>query len=156
MPEITYRRAAKEDAGAIAGLERVCFPDDSWSEGMILEEIENDSAAFIVAEDGEKIVGCAMAWMIAPYECQIGTIEVLPEYRRRGIALNFMQKLMKISRLLGIWDILLEVRVSNAPAIALYESLGFVKDGIRKNYYPGGEDACNMSLHMPRPEEGFL
>ena len=82
---------------------------------------------------------------------KIGTCDALITAEAKGIALAY-----EISRLLGIWDILLEVRVSNAPAIALYESLGFVRDGIRKNYYPGGEDACNMSLHMPRPEEGFL
>ena len=153
MPEITFRRAEKEDLDALAAMESICFPDDSWSREMLLEEIENESATFLVAEDAGRIAGCAMAWMIAPYECQIGTIEVLPEYRRMGIAYELMWRILKISRLLGIWEVHLEVRASNAPAIALYESLGFVKDGIRKNYYPGGEDACTMSLNMLQPEE---
>ena len=156
MPDIIFRRAEKEDLDVMAEMERICFPDDSWSREMLLEEIENQSATFLVAEDGDKIIGCAMAWMIAPYECQIGTIEVLPEYRRMGIAYELMWKILKISRLLGIWEVHLEVRASNAPAIALYESLGFTKDGLRKKYYSNGEDAYTMSLNMLQPEEGRL
>jgi ribosomal-protein-alanine N-acetyltransferase len=121
------------------------------------EELQNDMALFVGAEEqgtdesGEhcaekdRIVGYIVAWVIAPVESQVGSIAVLPEYRRHGLGRQLMEILLAVCRETGTPDTFLEVRVSNEPAIALYKSLGFENDGIRKRYYQDGEDAYTMA-----------
>lgn len=84
-------------------------------------------------------------------ECTLLDTAVAPDYRRRGYAREVMQVAMQALAQRGIVRCLLEVRVSNAGAIALYERLGFTVDGTRRNYYPaaiGREDALLMSCHL--------
>ena len=116
---------------------------------MFAEELRNDMALFAVAEDREtgRIAGYMIAWIVPPLECQVGSIAVLPEYRRQGLARQLMAILFETCRQLNVPDTYLEVRVSNAAAIGLYESLGFETDGLRKNYYQDGEDAYTMARH---------
>ena len=155
MADVFYRLAKPEDIEEIVRLEAVCFPTEPWSRQMFLEELENDLALFVVAEDagaGEgsgrgRIAGYLIAWVIAPVECQIGSIAVLPEYRRRGIARQLLEILLETCRKTKTPETYLEVRVSNAAAIELYRSLGFETDGLRKSYYQDGEDALTMARH---------
>ena len=159
MSEVSFRIALPEDLDEIVRLEELCFPTEPWSMQMFQEELQNDMALFVVAEEqgtdssGEhraekdRIVGYLIAWVIAPVESQVGSIAVLPEYRRRGLARQLMEILLAACRETGTRDTYLEVRVSNEPAIALYKSLGFANDGIRKKYYQDGEDAYTMARH---------
>ena len=163
MADVFYRLAQPEDIDEIVRLEERCFPTEPWSRQMFSEELENDLALFVVAEDtgfggkiGEghgRIAGYLIAWVIAPVECQVGSIAVLPEYRRQGIARQLLGILLQTCRETGTPDAYLEVRVSNTAAIELYQSLGFAQDGLRKAYYQDGEDAITMARHEePRPE----
>ena len=145
---IEYAQA--EDLDELTELELKCFPEEPWSRGMLMEELGNDAALFIVAretlEDGKsRILGYLVAWMIPPFECQIGSIAVLPEERRRGIAASLMKVLCGSCSILDIENIYLEVRVSNTAAIELYKRFFFEITGVRKNYYQDGEDAYNMA-----------
>ncbi|MEM2518912.1 MAG: GNAT family N-acetyltransferase, partial [Nitrososphaerota archaeon] len=77
------------------------------------------------------------------------SIAVLPEYRRAGIATALMEKAMEaLKNVYGCSEIFLEVRVSNTPAINLYEKLGFIKIERIKNYYLDGEDAYLMAREL--------
>ena len=149
MSSFSFRQAWPEDLDELVGLEERCFPEEPWSRQMFAEELRNDMALFAVAEDREagQIAGYIIAWIVPPLECQVGSIAVLPEYRRQGLARQLMEILFATCRELNVPDTYLEVRVSNAAAIGLYESLGFNTDGLRKQYYQDGEDAYTMARH---------
>ena len=68
-------------------------------------------------------------------ETDMMNIAVHPDYRRRGIAAALIEALVFSLKARGSRSLKLEVRTSNHPAIALYEGMGFVRLGLRKNYY---------------------
>ena len=153
MADVFYRLAQPGDIDEIVRLEERCFPTEPWSRQMFTEELENDLALFVVAEVDGRIAGYLIAWIIVPMECQVGSIAVLPEYRRQGIARQLLGIMLQTCREAGTPDAYLEVRVSNTAAIELYRSLGFAQDGLRKAYYQDGEDAITMARHEePCPE----
>ncbi|GKT28598.1 N-acetyltransferase RimI/Ard1 like protein, partial [Aduncisulcus paluster] len=77
-----------------------------------------------------------LAYSIVLDEMEILNLGVHPEFRRKGIGRALMLDLMQRCREMNVKRGLLDVKESNAPAIGLYESLGFVQVGVRKNYYP--------------------
>ena len=78
-------------------------------------------------------------------EGEISNVAVAEKFRRRGIGRKLMEYMLKEAPSFGIGDLTLEVRVSNAPAISLYESLGFHKEGVRPGFYEKPkEDALIM------------
>ena len=116
-------------------LERLCF-SRPWSRKMLAEELENQCAAFLVAQDGDtgKVVGYAGLLVVAD-EGYITNVAVFPEYRRRGVAAQLLSVFENFARGSHLAFLTLEVRPSNTAAIALYESFGFRQVGRRKNYY---------------------
>lgn len=154
MGKLLYRTARPDDIDALCALEEKCFPEEPWSRQMFTEELENDLALFVVAEHSDDssdrgvLAGYIIAWVIAPVECQVGSIAVLPEFRRHGIAGSLLEILFDTCRETGTSEVYLEVRVSNDPAIALYKRFGFITDGLRKHYYQDGEDAYTMALKL--------
>jgi ribosomal-protein-alanine N-acetyltransferase len=87
-------------------------------------------------------------WRIAD-EGHITNLAVRPGFRRRGFARQLLQDLIDYARKNHIGSLTLEVRVSNLPAIRLYESFGFRVEGRRKNYYAdNNEDALIMWLRL--------
>ena len=141
------RRAGGDDVDRIAEMEKVCFPEEPWSRDMVAAEFSglNPTRYFAAEEDG-VIVAYAGIWVIPP-EGYITNVAVLPECRRRGIASRVLRQMIDECLAEGVTDITLEVRVSNAPAIALYRSFGFEEAGVRRRYYQDGEDALIMWLH---------
>lgn len=84
------------------------------------------------------------------------TIGVGRQFQRRGIAASLMEALIARAREQGAQRMLLEVRVDNIPALALYERFGFARMGLRKRYYqPEGIDAYTMSLDLEPRIVGF-
>ena len=116
-------------------LERLCF-SRPWSRKMLAEELENQCAAFLAAQDGDtgKVVGYAGLLVVAD-EGYITNVAVRPDCRRRGVAGQILQVFLDFAQAQGLAFLTLEVRDSNAPAAALYASLGFAQIGLRKNYY---------------------
>ena len=119
----------------IAALERVCF-SRPWSRNMLAEELENQCAAFLTALDPQtgKVVGYA-GLLVAADEGYITNVAVFPEQRRRGIAGQLLQVFLNFAEANRLAFLTLEVRPSNAAAIALYQGFGFQEAGRRKNYY---------------------
>lgn len=82
-------------------------------------------------------------------DAELLNIGVALQYQRQGFGRQILQAMMAMARELGKQRIVLEVRASNAPAIGLYQALGFSKIGLRRNYYVaenGREDAILMGL----------
>ena len=121
---------------------------------MLEEELYNDCAAYLVAEDEtEKVVGYAGIQVVLD-EGYITNVAVLPEQRRGHIASMLLKVFFDFSLAHDLSFITLEVRPGNAAAIALYEKFGFVEVGRRKNYYEKPkEDALIMTKYFKEAEE---
>lgn len=116
-------------------LERICF-SRPWSRKMLAEELENQCAAFLVAQDSVtgQVVGYAGLLVMAD-EGYITNVAVFPEYRRQGVAAKIIAVFENFARGNHLAFLTLEVRPSNTAAIALYKGFGFEEVGRRKNYY---------------------
>ena len=117
----------------IAELEKICF-SDPWSERSIASELDNKLAFWLVAMEGENVAGYIGSQTVMD-ETDMMNVAVHPDFRRRGIAEALVNGLVDALKTQGSHCLTLEVRASNAPAIALYEKLGFSEIGRRKNYY---------------------
>ena len=133
LQKITYRRMTSEDVPFISRLEEETF-SMPWSAKDFLEMIGKEDARYYVAErDGQLIGGCGVL-MIAG-EGNITNVVITPEARNQGIGTGMLRHLMKEGEREGLKAFTLEVRVSNAAAIHVYEKLGFVSEGIRPGFY---------------------
>ena len=134
-------------------LERICF-SRPWSRKMLAEELENQCAAFLVAEDSVsgRVLGYAGLIVVAD-EGYITNVAVFPEYRRQGIAAQILQVFLQFAAANHLAFLTLEVRPSNAAAIALYQGFGFEEVGRRKNYYDlPKEDALILTKYFETGE----
>lgn len=145
MTRISFRKMAAEDLVGVALLERLSF-QSPWPIQSFVEELDNPVAYYLLAVDGETVVGYAGAWIIVD-EAHITNVAVLEAYQRQGLGVRMMREMMQVSKRRGARSMTLEVRTSNMAALALYQKLGFVSAGIRKNYYEDTqEDAMIMWL----------
>ena len=117
----------------IAQLEKLCF-SDPWSENSVASELDNPLSLWLVALDGETVAGYVGSQSVLD-GADMMNVAVYPDYRRKGIARELVTGLMNALVEKGVKSLALEVRVSNAPAIALYEQMGFQQVGLRPNYY---------------------
>ena len=129
----------------VAALERVCF-SRPWSEDALRSELWNDAAVIIVAESEDgSVLGYAGLQTVLD-EGYITNVAVDNAYRRQGIADELIAAFVRFGQA-KLAFLTLEVRASNAPAIALYAKHGFAEVGRRKNYYDDPkEDALLMTL----------
>lgn len=117
----------------IARLETVCF-SDPWSERSIASELTNPLSYWYVAMDGDHLCGYIGSQRVLD-SADVMNVAVDPQYRRQGIGEMLVNKLVEELDRMDTHILLLEVRVSNDPAISLYEKLGFSVAGRRPNYY---------------------
>ena len=117
----------------VAALERICFADP-WSEMSIASELQNLWSYWLVALEDDRVIGYVGSQSSID-EADIMNVAVHPDFRRQGIAEALINRLVAELKERDIHALLLEVRVSNTPAITLYEKLGFSQVGRRKNYY---------------------
>ena len=133
LQKITYRRMTPEDVPFISKLEQETF-SMPWSADSFQEMINKEDAVYYVAErDGQLLGGCGVL-MIAG-EGNITNVVVAPEARNQGVGTGMLKHLMEEGSRAGLTAYTLEVRVSNAAAIHVYEKLGFVSEGIRPGFY---------------------
>ena len=142
---VVYDGLTKDDAARCAELEEMLFDgDDPWPEAAFLRAVGAPHMRYVSARVDDHLVGyagIARLGRTAPFEHEIHTIGVDPAYQGHGIGRAMMTELLEHAD--GV--VYLEVRTDNAPAIALYESLGFVTVGLRKRYYrASGADAFTM------------
>ena len=135
-------------------LEKICF-SRPWSRKMLAEELENQCAAFLVAEDAASgaVLGYAGVLVMAD-EGYITNVAVFPEYRRQGIAAQIIKVFCDFAQGNHLAFLTLEVRPTNKAAIELYHSFGFEEVGRRKNYYDlPKEDALILTRYFVYEED---
>jgi ribosomal-protein-alanine N-acetyltransferase len=131
-------RAAPAHAELLAAMHRRCFPEDPW-DARAMREILAMPGSFGFLDE----CGFALAYVAADL-CDLATIGVLPEARRRGAGAALLTALAAEAQRRGAAAIVLEVAESNTAARNLYEKSGFSVEGIRKNYYRGTVSALIM------------
>lgn len=118
-----------------------------WSERSFRNEIDHPHGLFRVALEGGEVVGYGGVWLVID-EAHVTNVAIAPDFQRRGIGRRLMLELLRAAREAGMACATLEVRAGNAPAIHLYESLGFERSALRRGYYPDNkEDAVVMWRH---------
>lgn len=157
MPnECTVRRMTLEDLDDVTAIEAATFPIP-WSRESFRQELERNVAArYLVAVKNERVIGYAGAWIILD-ESHITNIAIAEAERGHGYGRLLTTALMQYLSNLGAAYATLEVRRSNLRAQNLYESLEFVRLGVRKQYYEDNrEDAFIMVCdHMPPADPDF-
>lgn len=135
----------KSDIDGVIAIEAKAYGEHHWSKESFLNELSNELARYYSAFDEEgNLVGYAGCWQILE-ECHITNIAVNPEYRRKHIGEALLKTIIDGCYKEMIKYITLEVRVSNIPAIGLYEKYSFKSLGTRKGYYQNNnEDALIM------------
>ena len=130
----------------LARLEQECF-SHPWSRQALEEELSNPAAVFLVAVEGEGVVGYAGMHVVCG-EGYIDNIAVFPHARRKGVGRKLVQALIDwMDHHEGLF-LTLEVRPSNEAAVLLYHSVGFEEAGRRKGFY---QDPKEDALLMTRP-----
>ena len=127
------RQMTEKDVPTVALIERDCF-SEPWSEQGFLDGMAISTVFFSAEDDRGNVVGYIGMYLMKP-EGEITNVAVAKEVRGRGIGSALVAAMQKWAEEHGIERIVLEVRVSNAPAIHVYEEKGFITIGVRKNFY---------------------
>jgi [ribosomal protein S18]-alanine N-acetyltransferase len=142
---------------AIMRVEESSF-SEPWTRRMFEVELtDNPFARFLTAhienaaqlhERLPSLVGYVCFWVVFE-ELRMMNLAVAPHVRHRGIGRWLLQQALTMGRKQSAQRALLEVRVSNQPAVALYEYVGFSRSGVRTKYYTNPiEDAVLMELEL--------
>lgn len=162
-PTCRLRPLGSADFDRVLQLERVLFGAGAWTYGMLADELAALGRWYVVAEPAgpdavavygvgpKPVVGYAGLWFDGDV-AQVMTIGVDPYYQRHGVGRALLEALVERARKLKAEAVLLEVRVDNEPALALYERHGFERIGLRRRYYqPEDKDAFTMRLELRDP-----
>ncbi len=143
--EINIRPMQKSEVEEVLKIEERAYGEHHWSKDSFYGELSNDLAHYYSAIDANNnLIGYAGCWRIID-EAHITTIAVRPEHKRKKIGEALLNRILEDCYKNEIKYITLEVRISNIPAISLYEKYGFKSIGARKGYYQNNnEDALIM------------
>ncbi len=149
---VVFRRMRDEDLPRVVAIERDGF-SHPWSADLLRRELAHAWSTILVAVEAgpggpERILGFIVYWLVHD-EIHVLNIATALEARRRGVGRALMEEAAAEGRRRGARLSTLEVRRSNAPAIALYRELGYREVGIRPRYYAEeNEDAIVMNLEL--------
>jgi len=138
------RPATVLEVRELAVLERAA-QSHPWNENQLLQSLRDD-VVHVVQQETQIIAYCALQVVLD--EVSLFNVAVLPSCRRRGIAQHLLEHAFGEARSRGGQRCFLEVRASNASAIALYQRMGFVFDGVRRNYYPAEPPGAREDAHL--------
>jgi len=153
--ELVLRRCDPDnDMDTIVNLERAIFrPSEQYTLGFINWLCRNCTKYSYIAFMGDKPVGYIISCIEGFSRGHVISVGVLGEYRRRGIGNELMSRSICSMVNDGADYVILEVRVSNTPAITLYRKLGFEVRDLLRAYYSDGEDGYLMILNNERFRE---
>lgn len=140
-PRIEMLPMNANDLDEIVAIENAAYPFP-WSRGNFADSLAAGYSAWVCRVGGE-LIGYAVV-MMAVDEAHLLNISVEKRHQGMGFGARLLRHAMSVARTLGARTLLLEVRPSNERALELYRHFGFVRIGVRKNYYPaqeGREDA---------------
>ena len=137
------RPMEKKDVYEVSLIEKENF-NHPWSENAFLETLLNKDILYIVAMNQEQIIGmCGVRHILG--EGEITNVAVKASFKRQHVGEQMLRVLLEQGKAMGIEAFTLEVRARNVAAISLYKKLGFVTEGVRKNFYENPiEDALIM------------
>ncbi len=158
IQRLTLEPMRQDDIPTVQAIERQVFLSP-WPKNAYNTELnQNRHASYLVLRCEGELVGYAGLWKVVS-EAHVTTIGVRAEDQGKGYGKTLFAALIVRAYQLGAHWMTLEVRSTNLPAIAMYESFGFKAIGRRRGYYTdNGEDAVVMwsdSLHAPRFKEAF-
>ena len=139
-------RVERAHLAAIAQLEREAFVHP-WSEEALALLCTDAAFAYVILE-GERALSYGGMMCVAG-EGQITNIATAPDHRGQGLGAKVMAALLEKAREMGLSPVSLEVRESNAPAIALYEKFGFTVAGKRPRFYTNPVETALVMLCSP-------
>ena len=142
---LVCRPAHDDDLAACAAIE-ACV-EDGWSEASLRAELEQASGRIYVAEAGGVIAGLAVFQLVCG-EANLYAVSVSPARRRRGVASALLHASFAMLQAENAQTVFLEVRAQNRAAHALYESMGFVRTGLRKRFYANPVDDAVLMQKM--------
>lgn len=149
MSAVRIEPMKSADLAAVLAIEADSPETSSWDEAMLRSELERTWAHLWVVRPvtGGDVVAFLATWLVQD-ELHILNVATLPSARRRGHARALLDCALAFARERSVRLLLLEVRRSNAPAMALYRQLGFSAIGLRTRYYGDDEDAVEMLLRL--------
>lgn len=151
--EIKVKPLSEEDLDEVCRIEEQCF-SMPWKKEDFKNLIKDSGSEYFVVLADSHVVGCG-GYTDQVGEGYINNIAVSSEYRGKGLGSLLLETILDAGRRKGITDFTLEVRVGNAPAVKMYEKLGFESAGIRKRFYEKPvEDAYVMWLRGYKTEVG--
>jgi len=112
-----------------------------------LSLLKAPGAVSLLAKENEEVMGFVIGLVDDYGEVKLGhivTIDVIPKYRRKGIAIKLLQKVEKEFHNAGVRTSYLEVRDDNVAARRLYQKLGYREVEVLKDYYSHGEDGIRL------------
>lgn len=141
---MNIREMTWDDLDQVVAIEKENF-SAPWTETGFFTYLMREDALFLVAEEGKEILGyCGV--IMAVDEGDITNVSVKKEMQGQGVGTALLKELIVQTGERGVPTLFLEVRESNQSALTLYEKQGFVRMGIRKNYYTDPvEDGITMS-----------
>ena len=137
----------EEQLEQIEEIEKACF-SLPWTIEQLKSQLKDSQHEFIASLDDEGRVLGYVGMMYVLDEGYISNVAVAPEARRQGIGRDLIKELMARAAALDLAFVTLEVRCSNAAAIALYEKQGFLPVGKRKNYYDFPREDAILMTHF--------
>ena len=139
---VSFRKLRAEDVEPLAAMARECF-SVPWTAKAFADLVADDKSIYLVAVREEEVLGCC--GVVNSFgDGSIDIVMVTEKERGKGIAYAMLQELFVAGESIGVKNFTLEVRVSNAPAIHIYEKLGFVSEGIRPNFYEKPTEDANI------------
>jgi len=138
----------------VLAIERASFPS-AWDEATFRTELGHDwSRCFVLVREGGAVIGNLIYWSIVG-ELELLNVATHPEHRGQGVGRALVAHMIDAGVRSGAHLATLEVRRSNAHAVALYERMGFATVAVRPGYYgDNGEDALVMQRVIPRDSHG--
>ena len=143
-----YRRMTAADLDTVMAIENRIYPYP-WTRGNFVDSLTAGYHCWIADLRG-TIVGYSVA-AIAAGEAHLLNLSIAAEWQRRGLGAELLRFIAKLAQDYAVERIFLEVRPSNAAALALYRRAGFRTIGVRRAYYPahsGREDAVVLELAL--------
>lgn len=155
---VALRPVRSTDLDALARLHAACFPDEAWDSGALATVLAmTGTESRVASSEAAEICGFLITQCLGE-DAEILTLGVAPAWRRQGIAHELLADFFARARQAGATRVVLEVAADNAAALALYQSLGFARQGTRPNYYRRAAgpamDAWRLSLEITPQKTG--
>ena len=152
LPGLVFRDMRTDDLSVVTGIENEAYPFP-WTEGIFRDCLRVGYCCVVLEVAGETQGYGVMS--VASAEAHLLNICIRPSRQRRGLGGDLLDWLLQRAREGSAQEVFLEVRRSNAGALAMYRLAGFSQIGLRRNYYRadnGREDAVVLSLPIPKED----